>query len=49
MFNQDSFNLPKVQKGMHTLRRNKPGVTMAVYQETKVRHFHTLYEEWLGL
>ena len=49
VFNQDCFNLPMVQKGMHTLRRNKPGVTMAVYQETKVRHFHALYEEWLGL
>jgi hypothetical protein len=24
-------------------------VTMAVYQETKVRHFHSLYEQWLGL
>ena len=49
VFNQDCFNLPKVQKGLHTLRRHKPGVTMAVYQETKVRHFHALYEQWLGL
>ena len=49
VFNQDCFNLPKVQKGLHTLRRHKPGVTMAVYQETKVRHFHSLYEQWLGL
>jgi hypothetical protein len=49
VFNQDCFNLPMVQKGLHTLRRNKPGVTMAVYQETKVRHFHALYEDWLGL
>ena len=49
VFNQDCFNLTKVQKGLHTLRRHKPGVTMAVYQETKVRHFHSLYEQWLGL
>jgi phenylpropionate dioxygenase-like ring-hydroxylating dioxygenase large terminal subunit len=49
VFNQDCFNLPKVQKGLHTLRRHKPGVTMAVYQETKVRHFHFLYEQWLDL
>jgi phenylpropionate dioxygenase-like ring-hydroxylating dioxygenase large terminal subunit len=49
VFNQDCFNLPKVQKGLHTLRRHKPGVTMAVYQETKVRHFHALFEQWLGV
>ena len=45
IFNQDSFNLPMVQR--ITLGATT-GVTMAVYQETKVRHFHALYD-WLGL
>ena len=48
VFNQDSFNLPKVQKGMHTLQIRKPGVTLAVYQETKIRHFHNLLSEWIA-
>jgi phenylpropionate dioxygenase-like ring-hydroxylating dioxygenase large terminal subunit len=47
VFNQDTFNLPKVQIGLKSMK--KPGVTMAVYQETKVRHFHALLERWLGL
>ena len=45
IFNQDSFNLPKVQRGLHALQ--KPGVTLANYQETKIRHFHLLLEKWL--
>jgi phenylpropionate dioxygenase-like ring-hydroxylating dioxygenase large terminal subunit len=48
VFNQDFFNLPKVQKGLHTLRLNKPGVTAAVYQETKIRHFHHLLDQWIA-
>ena len=47
VFNQDVFNLPKVQRGLKTMQ--KPGVTMALYQETKLRHFHHLLEQWLGL
>jgi phenylpropionate dioxygenase-like ring-hydroxylating dioxygenase large terminal subunit len=46
VFDQDSFNLPNVQKGLKTMR--KPGVTLAAYQETKIRHFHTLLDEWLA-
>ncbi len=45
IFNQDAGNLPKVQLGLHALQ--KPGVTLARYQETKLRHFHTLLEKWL--
>jgi hypothetical protein len=26
----------------------KPGVTLALYQETKIRQFHALLDEWLG-
>ncbi|HEX9258216.1 MAG TPA: aromatic ring-hydroxylating dioxygenase subunit alpha [Acidimicrobiales bacterium] len=47
VFTQDSYNLPKVQVGLNSMK--KPGVTMGLYQETKLRHFHYLYEQWLGL
>ena len=39
VFNQDTYNMPSVQKGLHTLALDKPGVTLAAYQETKLRHF----------
>ena len=47
VFHQDTFNLPKVQLGLRNLR--KDGVTMGVYQELKIRHFHRLLEQQLGL
>ena len=46
---QDEFNLENVQRGMHTLRKTKPGVTMGIYQHSQVRHFHNIYERYLGL
>jgi hypothetical protein len=46
VFNQDTYNLPMVQRGLMTMR--KPGVTLANYQETKVRHFHWLLGQWIG-
>ena len=46
---QDEWNLERVQKGMHTLRKTKPGITMGVYQHSQVRHFHNVYERHLGL
>ena len=48
VFNQDTYNLPKVQAGLKTLEMNKPGVTLAVYQERKLRHFHTLLDQYVG-
>jgi hypothetical protein len=47
VFSQDVFNLPKVQKGLKTMQ--KPGVTLANYQETKIRQMHHLLEQRLGL
>ena len=47
VFNQDTFNLPKVQRGLMTMQ--KPGVTLSLYQETKIRHFHRMLEEQLEL
>jgi hypothetical protein len=46
VFQQDSFNMPKVQRGLETTA--KPGVTLANYQESKVRWFHEMLGEWVG-
>jgi phenylpropionate dioxygenase-like ring-hydroxylating dioxygenase large terminal subunit len=45
---QDEWNIEKVQRGMHTLRMNKPGLTLGIYQHTQVRHFHNLYDRYIG-
>ncbi len=45
VFNQDSFNLPKLQKGLRG--SVKPDVTFANYQESKIRHFHKLLQQRL--
>lgn len=46
VFSQDSFNLPKVQRGLPSLRK---GITLAHYQETKIRHFHWLLSQYLEI
>ncbi len=46
VFNQDVYNLPKVQAGLETGALDT--VTFANYQETKPRHFHRLLGEWLA-
>jgi nitrite reductase/ring-hydroxylating ferredoxin subunit len=45
VFNQDVFNLPKVQAGLEG--GGIDTVTFANYQETKLRHFHARLEEWV--
>ncbi len=45
VFDQDMFNMPKVQTGLESTR--KPGVTLADYQESKVRWLHARLDEWL--
>jgi nitrite reductase/ring-hydroxylating ferredoxin subunit len=42
VFNQDVFNLGKVQLGLHAAAHEN--VTFAQYQETKIRHFHALLD-----
>jgi phenylpropionate dioxygenase-like ring-hydroxylating dioxygenase large terminal subunit len=44
VFNQDTRNLPWVQRGLHAARHTH--VTFGAYQETKLRHFHALLERW---
>ncbi|HEU0102515.1 MAG TPA: aromatic ring-hydroxylating dioxygenase subunit alpha [Mycobacteriales bacterium] len=45
VFDQDEFNLEAVQKGLKAM--SKPGLSFGVYQESKIRHFHALYDAWL--
>jgi phenylpropionate dioxygenase-like ring-hydroxylating dioxygenase large terminal subunit len=45
VFNQDTYNVPKVQIGLKTMK--KPFVDFASYNETKIRHFHKLLDEWI--
>lgn len=47
VFNQDQLNLRQIQKGLRSIPRGK--ATLARYQETKIRHFHSTLDKWLGL
>jgi phenylpropionate dioxygenase-like ring-hydroxylating dioxygenase large terminal subunit len=42
---QDTDNLMRIQKGLRTSR--KPGVTLARYQESRIRHFHATLDDYL--
>ena len=44
VFNQDTRNLAQVQKGLRAAAHRE--VTYGLYQETKIRHFHSLLERW---
>ncbi len=46
VFNQDTFNLGQVQKGLRAAAHEE--VTYGLYQETKIRHFHSLLDQWIG-
>jgi hypothetical protein len=46
VFDQDDANLPFVQKGLASGTLDE--VVFAEYQETKIRHFHAILEEWLA-
>ncbi len=45
VFQQDVFNMAKVQRGLETTR--KPGLTLANYQESKIRWLHDLLGAWV--
>ena len=45
VFEQDVFNMSKVQKGLETSR--KPGITLSNYQESKIRWLHRQFGEWI--
>ncbi|MFK7734176.1 MAG: SRPBCC family protein [Pseudomonadales bacterium] len=46
IFDQDMNNLPHVQKGMKASR--KGSVSLANYQEVRVRHFHQVLDKYLN-
>ncbi|MEC7879667.1 MAG: aromatic ring-hydroxylating dioxygenase subunit alpha, partial [Actinomycetota bacterium] len=46
VFQQDSFNLPKVQKGLETFKAD--GLTLTKYQEIKIRHWHSMAERFIA-
>jgi hypothetical protein len=46
VFDQDLFNMPRVQTGLEATR--KPGVTLSNYQESKVRWLHAKLDEYMG-
>lgn len=46
VFTQDTFNLPKVQKGLEAAQYDE--VILARYQETKIRHFHHLLSRYIA-
>lgn len=46
VFDQDTFNMERVQQGLETTR--KGGVTLAGYQEGKVRWLNDTLDEWLA-
>jgi phenylpropionate dioxygenase-like ring-hydroxylating dioxygenase large terminal subunit len=45
IFNQDSGNLPRVQRGLRA--SVKGSVTLGNYQESRIRHFHQELERWV--
>jgi phenylpropionate dioxygenase-like ring-hydroxylating dioxygenase large terminal subunit len=47
IFHQDEYNIPAVQKGLHNLKAIGRGVMLGVYQATKIRHFHKLWDQWV--
>ncbi len=46
VFNQDTFNLPNVQRGLKASPYER--VNFARYEETKIRHFHKLLDEQIS-
>ena len=45
VFNQDTFNLPRVQAGLEATAATH--TSLGSYGESKLRHFHALLDTWL--
>ena len=43
---QDTENLYRIQKGLRASK--KPGVTLAQYQESRIRHFHATLDDYMS-
>ncbi|MGV8871195.1 MAG: hypothetical protein ACOH2Q_01615 [Rhodococcus sp. (in: high G+C Gram-positive bacteria)] len=46
VFDQDAYNMPKVQKGLKSAQSKT--LPLARYQEVKIRHIHHLLAQWIG-
>ncbi|MFP6641327.1 MAG: aromatic ring-hydroxylating dioxygenase subunit alpha, partial [Myxococcota bacterium] len=46
VFDQDTFNMIPIQKGLRSAGHKN--VTLGRYQETKIRHFHTLLDRYIA-
>jgi len=46
VFKQDMHNLPRVQKGLKSMRRSQ--VVLARYQESRIRQLHSTLDRYLG-
>jgi phenylpropionate dioxygenase-like ring-hydroxylating dioxygenase large terminal subunit len=44
--NQDLSNVNRVQRGLHSA--TKTGVTLADYQEVRIRHFHQMLDDYIN-
>ena len=44
---QDTDNLIRIQRGLRASR--KPGVTLARYQESRIRHFHATLDAYMNV
>lgn len=47
VFDQDTANLSRVQRGLRTQTRSK--VTLGEYQEARIRHFHRTLDQYLSV
>jgi len=45
--NQDTLNVPEVQKGLKGLARTQDSIPLASYQESRIRHFHHTLTKWM--
>jgi Ring hydroxylating alpha subunit (catalytic domain) len=46
--NQDSGNVPYVQRGMRAMAARVPELTLSRYQEVRIRHFHQTLDEYIS-
>ena len=46
VFDQDLFNMPRIQQGMHNLQSRE--VVLGNYQEIRIRHFHRTLDKYIS-
>jgi len=46
IFDQDLFNMPKIQKGMHNVKSRE--LVLGNYQEVRIRHFHQTLDKYIN-